>query len=96
MKFEWDENKNQQNIAKHGVSFDIACRIFEGFTLGSIDDRHDYGETREISIGVIDGVAYVTIAHTDRGGICRIISARPASRSERKRYDTEIQKAFDA
>lgn len=95
MKFEWDENKNQRNIAKHGVSFEDACRIFEGFTLGFVDNRKDYGEVREISIGVIDGIAVVTVVHTDRKSVCRIISARPASRSERKYYEQEIQKAFD-
>ena len=47
MRFEWDEKKNRRNIAKHGVSFEDACRIFEGFTLGLVDDRTDYGKVRE-------------------------------------------------
>lgn len=36
-KFEWDEDKNRTNIAKHGIDFEYASRIFNGFTLGSVD-----------------------------------------------------------
>ena len=93
--FEWDDEKNRTNIEKHGVSFELACRIFDGFTLTVIDSRFEYGEVREISIGLVDGIAYLTVAHTDREGKIRIISARPARRNERKRYDEAIQKAAD-
>lgn len=93
--FEWDEEKNQTNIEKHGVSFEQASRIFEGPTLTIVDDRFDYVEVREISIGLVDGVAYLTVVHTDRDGNVRIISARPARRNERKRYDEAIRKASD-
>lgn len=96
MEFDWDGDKNQQNIAKHGLSFGDARRIFDGFTLDLLDNRFDYGEVREISIGMIDGLAVVTVAHTDRAGVRRIISARPATKSERKRYEQAIQRAFDA
>ena len=96
MEFIWDEDKNQQNIAKHGLSFEDASKIFDGFTLDLLDDRFEYGELREISIGLIDGLAVVTVAHTDRAGLCRIISARPAIKSERKRYEQAIRKTFDA
>jgi hypothetical protein len=95
MKFEWDETKNQQNIAKHGVQFQDACRIFDGFTVDAVDNRTDYGEERIISIGLLDGIAVLTVIHTDRKGVYRIISARPANRKERKCYDEEIQKAFN-
>lgn len=93
--FEWDDEKNRTNIEKHGISFEQASRIFEGLTLTVIDDRFEYGEVREISIGLIDGIAYLTVAHTNREGSIRIISARPARRNERKRYDEAIQKASD-
>jgi len=89
--FEWDEEKNRTNIEKHGVSFEQASRIFDGVTLTVVDDRFDYGEIREISIGMIDEIAYLTIAHTDRDGRIRIISARPASRNERRRYEQAIR-----
>ena len=92
--YEWDEEKNQENIVKHGVSFERAARIFDGCTLSVVDDRFDYGEVREISIGLVDGVTYLTVAHTDRNRAIRIISARAATRSERKRYDEAISKGL--
>ena len=49
--YEWDEAKNRANIAKHGIGFDLACRIFEGPVFTLRDTRQDYGEIREISIG---------------------------------------------
>lgn len=93
--FEWDDEKNAANIAKHGVSFEQARRIFEGPVLTVIDDREDYGELREISIGLVDGAAFLTVVHTDREGTTRIISARPASSRERRRYEEAIQQAND-
>jgi len=94
MKFEWDETKNLQNIAKHALSFEDACRIFDGFTLDLFDDRFDYGEQREISIGMAGGAAILTVTHTDRDGICRIISARQASKKEVALYDQALRQTF--
>lgn len=96
MPFEWDEDKNQRNIAKHGVSFEDACKIFNGFTLDALDERFDYDEVREISIGQIQGVAIVVVVHTDRSGVTRIISARPAVKSERRMYEQAIRQAFES
>lgn len=96
MLFEWDEDKNQRNIAKHGVRFEDACRIFDGFTLGTLDERFDYGEVRKVSIGQIQGIAIVVVVHTDRDGITRIISARPAVKSEKKLYEQAIRQAFES
>jgi uncharacterized DUF497 family protein len=89
--YEWDDVKNARNIAKHGVSFAVARRIFDGPVLTAIDDREDYGEVREISIGIVDGIAFLTVVHTDRSGRVRIISARPASQRERRRYEKAIR-----
>jgi len=94
MEFEWDEDKNRQNIAKHGVSFKDAIKIFEGFTFDVDDDRFDYGEERTISIGMAGNVAVLVVVHTDRDDICRIISARQATKKERTRYDEELRKTF--
>lgn len=93
MKFEWDDNKNHSNIEKHGVSFEQAVEIFDGFTVTNIDSREDYGEEREISIGMFGGIAVLVVVHTDRNGVCRIISARPARKNERNRYEQEIRQA---
>ncbi len=95
MEFEWDDVKNQTNIEKHGVQFKDAVRIFDGFTVGFIDDRNDYGEVREISIGMIDDIAVIVVVHTDRNGICRIISARQANRKERIRYDETLRQSLE-
>lgn len=92
MQFEWDKSKNQANKKKHGISFELACLIFEDpFILSIPDHRFDYSEERWRSLGLIkDMVIYV--AHTvgeDTNGeeIIRIISARKATPSETKKYD---------
>ncbi len=89
--YEWDKRKNRLNIEKHGVSFELASRIFDGPVLSFPDARNDYGEVREISIGKIDGVLVLVVVHTDRNGKTRIISARRANVKERTRYEKEIQ-----
>ena len=96
MQSEWDENKNKANIERHGISFALAKEIFDGFTVSRIDDRYDYGEIREVSLGKLEKVVVISVVHTDRDGVCRIISARPAKKSERKIYEEEIRKAFNA
>lgn len=87
--FEWDDAKNTTNIDKHGVSFAIAIRIFENRVLTFTDNRTDYGEVRELSIGQVDGAVFLTVVHTDRAGRRRIISARRANRKEKQRYEQE-------
>lgn len=96
MDFEWDAEKNRENIRKHGVDFEDAKRIFDGFTLNAVDERFGYDEIREVSIGLVNANALVVVIHTDRDGACRIISARPALKRERRRYEQAILKAFDA
>ncbi len=87
MTFEWDADKNAANLEKHGISFEEASLIFEGSVLSWVDDRFDYGEERFVSIGLIQGIVAVVVVHTDRDGVSRLISARLANRSERRRYD---------
>ena len=87
MEFEWDETKNQANIRKHGIGFDTAKRIFEGTVATSPDRRRDYGGDRHIGIGRVEPGALIVVAPTERRGRIRLISARPASRKERRRYD---------
>ncbi|WNZ26120.1 BrnT family toxin [Leptolyngbya sp. NK1-12] len=86
MFFEWDEHKNRQNLKKHGISFEEAQAIFDGIVFTRFDDRFDYGEVREISIGAIQGVVIIVVIHTERNDVIRIISARLATRKERKDY----------
>lgn len=94
--FEWDDAKNELNIAKHGVGFATAVRIFDGPVFTSIDRRFDYGEVRENSLGMVDGVLCLAVTHTDRHGVRRLISARRASRRERARYAEELRKGTES
>lgn len=88
--YEWDEDKNRINIQKHGISFATAVRIFDGPVLTAHDDTLEYGEIRELSIGLVDGVVAIVVVHTSRRSAKRIISARKANRSERRRYEEAI------
>ena len=91
MRFEWDEAKNKRNIAKHGVDFDLAKGIFDSPVYSVFDTRDDYGEDRELSIGMISGVVFLIVIHTQRDiNLIRIISARKATRLERTRYEENI------
>ena len=90
--FEWDEEKNRANQRKHGISFEEAATIFEGPVL-SLEDEGHHSEVRERSYGLIGGVVAVCVVHTDRDGATRIISARKATRNERKHFDAYLQKA---
>jgi uncharacterized protein len=85
MSFEWDPDKNAANIAKHGIDFEDAIRIFEEPVLESIDERHEYGEARVVAFGVVDG-RELAVVYTIRGRRRRIISARRAHHRERKAY----------
>ena len=86
MKFEWDKNKNQSNFTKHGIYFEEAIEIFKNGCLTWIDDRKNYSEVREITIGEIKKNIVIVIVHTDRFGNIRIISARKANQRERRKY----------
>ncbi len=83
--FEWDEAKNRANIKNHGIDFYDAVSIFDGPTVEDVDDREDYGETRIIAYGQMNGHV-VTVVYTMRQDICCMISARKADRNERGAY----------
>ena len=95
MLFEWDEGKNRSNIAKHGISFERAKTIFDGPCLTLVDDRKDYGEEREISLGLMEGIAVIVVVHTERAARTRIISARKANGREKRLYHETIRKGTD-
>ncbi|MBX7244323.1 MAG: BrnT family toxin [Candidatus Sumerlaeaceae bacterium] len=89
MQFEWDRNKAKRNIGKHGVSFDEAATVFYDPLSATFDDPvHSTGERRFITIGVSTQRRLLVIAHTDRGRVTRIISARRATKGERKRHES--------
>ena len=88
-EFEWDEAKNRQNRAKHGISFEDAKTIWEGWTLTE-EDLGDHDEVRERTYGLLGGVVVVCVIHTLRGEKIRIISARKATASERRLYNAHL------
>ena len=85
MLFEWDEAKSRRNLSERGLGFDYAARIFLGPTLEKQDTRRHYGEIRMQAIGQVgDDVLFVV--YTDRRNARHIISARLASRKERRSW----------
>lgn len=86
LKFEWNKSKAKDNYSKHGVSFELAQKVFKDpFAVKFLDDRQDYGEERFVIIGMVDGhVLYV--AYAERKDTIRIISARRAAKHEQEAY----------
>jgi len=86
MRYAWDRKKNRSNVARHGVAFEDAIRIFEGPTLERVDDRFDYGEVRIYAVGVVNGIEitliYADVSDQER----RIVSAWRSERHEREAY----------
>lgn len=88
MEFEWDNNKAITNLQKHGISFSEAATAF-GDPLSTTfpDPDHSINERRFITIGLSTGGKIIILSHTDRGDRIRIISARKATRKERRFYE---------
>lgn len=89
LKFEWDENKNQTNIKKHGVSFEEACSVFNDEDALIINDEsHSQNEERFILIGFSYKYNLLIVCHCYRqnDSVIRIISARKATKTEKKEY----------
>lgn len=91
--FEWDEEKDQANLKNHHISFDEAKSIFEGPVL-TLPDEHSNPEVREISYGLLGGIVPIAVVHTQREETTRIISARKATKAERKLFDEYLKKAY--
>ena len=89
MDFEWGAEKAQKNLEKHGVRFEVAQAVFiDPDRITAIDDRFDYGEERLVTLGQThDGILVVVTTERDAGQVIRIISARKASKRERRTYD---------
>lgn len=87
MNFDWDDVKAGRNKAKHGVSFDMAARVFfDPLRIETHDNRESYGEDRWATIGAsFEAVLYVVYTVRD-GDTIRLISARKANERERKQY----------
>lgn len=93
MRFEWDENKNQINQHKHGISFQEAQTVFEDVYAILFDDPdHSDQEERFLLIGMSTARGVCIVSHCYRGAddIIRIISARKATRTERSVYNEQF------
>jgi uncharacterized DUF497 family protein len=88
MEFEWDRDKEKQNIRKHKISFDEAVTVFyDPLSATFHDPDHSMTEDRFIIVGHSPQGRLLVVSHTARGNAIRIISARPATISERKRHE---------
>ena len=85
LSFVWDEEKNQGNIKKHKVSFEEASTVF-------YDPDHSVGENRFLIIGISRTDKLIIVSHCYRDGddVIRIISARPAEKSEKDYYNEQF------
>lgn len=94
LRFEWDAAKAAANLRKHGVSFELAVRVFADPLAISHQDRIEDGESRWQTLGRVDGMLLLLlVAHTvrdeDEGEVIRIISARAATRKEKRDHEQE-------
>jgi uncharacterized protein len=88
MEFEWNPDKAGSNYEKHGVTFEEAATVFnDALSVTFPDPAHSIGESRYVIIGVSRFGKLLIIAHTDREDKIRIISAREATRQERRFYE---------
>lgn len=89
MQFEWDNEKAKKNLRKHKVSFEEAMTVFYDPLSATFDDvDHSDDEERLITIGYSSRSRLLVVAHTERGKIIRIISARTATAHERKKHES--------
>jgi len=90
LSFEWDPAKAKANQRKHGVSFSEAATAFgDPLSLTIPDPEHSVGEARFVFVGLTFQGRLVVVAHVERGDTIRLISARLATRVERRAYEEE-------
>lgn len=87
MRFEWDTQKATKNLDKHKVSFSEATTVFDdAMFITFVDEEHSVDEERYVTIGLSNRGRLLMVAHTDREGQIRIISARKATKQEEQFY----------
>ena len=88
IRFEWDPNKALENFRKHQVAFEEAATVFGDYLSVTVPDPdHSMEEERFITVGSSSGKRLLVIAHAERGGSIRIISARELTPRERRQYE---------
>lgn len=89
MEFEWDPEKAEANLGRHGVAFTEAMTVFGDPLEVTIPDvLHSDGELRFLSLGMSQAGRLLVVAYTEREGRVRIISARVATPRERRDYES--------
>lgn len=87
LQFDWDTGKAQNNLHKHQVSFEEACTIFDDpMFITFLDAEHSLDEERYITIGFSQSNRLLLVAHAERQGHIRMISARKATKHEQTFY----------
>ncbi len=86
MQFEWNLDKANSNLKKHGVSFNEASTVFNDPLSVTFPD-FSYGEERYVIIGLSSASRILVVCHTDRADRLRIISARESTRNEQRFYE---------
>ena len=90
--FEWEPQKAKSNLKKHGVSIEEASTAFQDTLSLAIDDPlHSIDEERVVLIGMSNKNRLLVVVHAERGDNIRIISARKATKEERKNYESNEQ-----
>ena len=88
LEFEWNPGKARQNLKEHGVSFDEATTVFQDtLSITIADPDHSDSEIRFVDIGISHHRVLPVVSYTERNDRIRIISARPATRAERRNYE---------
>ncbi len=91
-EFEWDPIKAASNLQKHGVSFTEAATVFfDPLSITVPDPMHSLSEDRFVVTGLSYQQRHLVVVHSDRGDRIRIISARLATSSERKKYESGVE-----
>ncbi|MCZ8126174.1 MAG: BrnT family toxin [Microcystis sp.] len=87
----WDQDKANNNIKKHSISFEEAVTVFgDPLAVTILDPDHSVGEFRFLTIGQSKSQKLLVISHTERENEIRLISARLASKQERKNYESGV------
>jgi len=88
MEFEWDENKADRNLLKHGVSFEEAKTVFDDpLYVDFYDPDHSEDEEQYLIVGESNQGRLLIVSYTEKRSLIRIISAREVTRAERDAYE---------
>ena len=87
LRFEWDTEKAARNMERHQVSFEEAATVLDDpMFITLVDEEHSQDEERYVTLGLSSRGRLLMLAHTDREGQVRIISARQATKKEEQFY----------